>query len=219
MKTLSTLILFFYIAVPLISKADSPLTSTPFSNAYKDEKVVKNAIEKGMEKKTLKNLTSKKVSSLHKICIINALGWGKEMTYRNKFQDYLLSKRKGLTKDVFDYLIEVSDDPPEETAQTKLLTADDLICWGYLQALGDYFNPKKSFRAVFLAYKRDMDNMAYGTIFALVAAQSAMDANWCNVYKLGQKMIVEPEYKNNIMNEEGQSIILEYLGLYQQDCK
>ena len=219
MKTLSAFLLFIGLAFSYTSKADSPLTSTPFSDAYKTEKVVQYAIENGMDKKTLKNLTSKKVSSLHKICIINALGWGEKLKYRDAFQDYLLSKRKGLKPEVFTYLEEVGDEAPAETEQTKLMTADDLICWGYLQALGDYFNPKKSFRAVFLAYKRDMENMAYGTIFCLVAAQNAMDYDWCQVYEFGQKMIVDPEYTNNIMDQEGQRIILEYLGLYQADCK
>ena len=219
MKLLGYSILFFGLSIAFNSKADSPLTSTPFSEAYKTEKVVMYAIENGMDKKTLKNLTSNKVSSLHKICIINALGWGKEMTYRYAFQDYLLSKRKGLKPEVFDYLIEVGNEAPAETEQTELLTADDLLCWGYLQALGDYFNPKKSFRAVFLAYKRDTENMASGIIFTLVAAQNAMDSDWCQVYEFGQKFMVEPEYKNNIMDQEGQKIILDYLGLYEQDCK
>ena len=114
--------------------ADSPLTSTPFSDAYATNKYVKMTNENGYFKKTEKALGNKKVSSLDKLLMINARGFAQKDQV--KFEAYLVSKRKGLTTKVFDYLKTVSDDVPVENDETKLLSADDLMCWAYMQGNG-----------------------------------------------------------------------------------
>lgn len=211
----------FLLALSLILStqfvlADSPLTSTPFSNAYSTNKYVKLANESGYFKKTEKALGSKKVSSLDKLLLINALGWKSNDVA--KFETYLISERKGLTTKAFDYLKTVSDDAPIDNDQTKLMTADDLMCWAYLQAMHDYNKPALAIRAAFLAYKRDKKNMAYGTVLGLIAGQKAFDTDWCGVYQRAHQMIVETEYENNELSEAGVKIIMDYINLYQQDC-
>ena len=198
------------------SFADSPLTSTPFSTAYSADKNVKLATEKGYSKKTEKALGSSKTSSLDKLLIINAFSWEDENSAT--FEKYLISKRKGITTDVFTYLTTVSDDVPQENEQTKLLTADDLMSWAYLKAMSDYNNPQLALRAAYLAYSRDNKNMAYGTVLGLIASQKAFDRDWCDVYQTANKMIVEMEYENNQLSDAAVKIIMDYIGLYKQDC-
>lgn len=199
------------------SLADSPLTSTSFWKVYEGSKVVGHVSEFGLDKKGLKMIGSKKTSSLDKFAAINSLGFAHKKV--SLFEDYLLSKRKGLDKSVFEYLKTVSDEIPEESAQTQLLTSDDLMCWAYLQGMDDYFNPAKALRASFLAFMRDQENMVYGTVAGLISAQKAFDYDWCQVYKIGNSLIVEREYKNNLLDDEAVKIIMDYIGLYKQDCK
>ena len=85
--------------------------------------------------------------------------------------------------------------------------------------MDDYFNPALAIRAAYLAYIRDKDNMAYGVVLGLVASQKAFDRDWCDVYKTANSMIAESEYKTNQLNEAGVKIIMDYIGLYKQDCK
>lgn len=215
---LKHLFLFFVISLTTsIALADSPLTSTNFWGEYSASKAVAHISEFGLDKKGLKMLGSKKTTSLDKFAAINSMGFSHKSTAN--FEAYLLSKRKGLDKSVFEYLKTVSDEVPEENDQTKLLSGDDLMCWAYLQAMDDYFHPAKALRGAFLAFMRDQENMAYGTVAALISAQKAFDYDWCQVYKIGNTLIVEREYSNNLLNDAAVKIIMDYIGLYKQDCK
>ena len=216
---MKTIILSIYLlCVSLFALADSPLTSTSFYSAYQDLKQVEYAIENGMDKKVVKILGSKKTDIVTKIAIINAMSWG-DTTSVVKFEEYLLKKRKGLKPEVFTYLIEHSDDTPQENSQTLLLTADDLACWAYLQSMGDYFNPDYAMKASFLAYLRDVESMGHAVPLALIAAQKAFDYDWCSVYTIPYGLLVEAKYSKNIVTDEAIDMIMEYINLYQADCE
>jgi hypothetical protein len=197
--------------------ADSPLTSTPFWQAYENDKVVKYAKEKGLNEKVLKQLTGKKLDCDVKIAMINCFGWSSG--YTKKFEDYLISKRKGLTRDVFKYLKAESEDMPTENEQTQLLTTDDLVCWSYLRAMDNYSTPQYSMRGAFLAYWRDTTNMAAGVVLCLIAGQQAMMYDWCKIWESAEMFITDADYKSNLLKEDAVNIIMEYLSLYEQDCQ
>jgi hypothetical protein len=200
-----------------VAKADSPLTSTPFWQAYENVKEVKYAKENGLNSKVLKYLTGNKLTCDVKIAIINCFGWASG--YTEIFEDYLIDKRKGLSRDVFKYLKKEDDEMPQENTETKLLTTDDLICWSYLRAMDNYQTPEYSMRGAFLAYWRDKENMAGGVVLCLIAGQQAMMYDWCKIYESAQMFIVDAEYKTNILKEDAVNIIMEYLNLYEQDCE
>lgn len=215
---MKSLLSFVFILSLSFARADSPLTSTHFSNAYQEEKMVLYAQENEFDKKLLKFLGKEKKNAVIKIAIINKLGWGKKDLVL-QYEAYLLKKRKGLKEEVFDYLRVDSDALPEENEQTKLLSADDLMCWAYLQALGDYFNPTLASRGAYFAYVRNPNSMAHATVFTLIACQIAFDSDWCRVYKLGEEFLVDKTYEENILKKEAVKIIMDYLGLYKGDCK
>ena len=150
--------------------------------------------------------------------LINELGWGKEQLV-GQYENYLLKKRKGLEPSVFTYLKTISEEIPVENEQTNLLTADDLMCWAYLQAMGDYFNPNLASRAAYLAYVRNPKSMAHATVFTLVACQIAFDFNWCYVYKNGKEFLIDMKYEENRLKPEAVKIIMDYLRLYKSDCQ
>ncbi|MBD3638756.1 MAG: hypothetical protein HUJ25_15490 [Crocinitomicaceae bacterium] len=211
------ILFLFFVFNALISSADSPLTDTPFWLAYEDDKNVSYARENGLDKKVLKLLTGKKLTCDVKLAIINSFGW--ESGYTQTFEDYLLEKRKGLDREVFKYLKSDSQEMPEETEQTELLTTDDLVCWSYLRAMDNYQSPQHSMKGAFLAYWRDTTNMSAGVVWCLVVSQMALMADWCKIYESAQTFIVEPEYQSNVFKDEAVTIIMEYMNLYKQDCE
>ena len=216
-KSLYLLLLTF--GLTLSALADSPLTSTEFFRAYLDVKEVKYATENPLDKKLLDFLGSPKANPVHKLAVINALSWGKT-DYVTTFENYLLKKRKGLKKEVFDYMrITENSETPQETEQTRLLTADDLMCWAYLQTMGDYFQPAMGMRGAFFGYARDAESMAHVTSFALIAAQQAFDTDWCQVYMIPKTMLEDSAYSKNLVKPEAINIIMEYIGLYAAECK
>lgn len=206
------------VIASLTAIADSPLTSTPFYLAYKDNKSVIHALENGLDKTTLEYLGSTSTSIVEKIAVINAIGWGNADNV-SSFEKYLLQIREGITEDVFNYLRTVSDDAPQENAQTILLTADDLTCWAYMQAMGDYFNPAKGMRAAHLAFRRDDSSMAHAVPYSLIAAQKAFDSSWCRVYQIPHIMLEETVYDKNKISDEALKQIMDYINLYQADCQ
>ena len=215
-KRLICLLTMCLLTFPLL--ADSPLTSTPFYKAYADEKIVQKAEENGLHKKVLKFLVNEKKDPVLKIAAINAISWGKEGTTK-QFEQYMLKKNKELKTEVFDSLRVVPEDAPSETELTKLLTADELMCWTYLQALEDYQNPQYCMRGAYLSFIRKEKSMAHATVFALVACQNQFDYDWCKIYQLGQIYFVDKKYEENILTREATHIILDYLNLYADACQ
>lgn len=197
--------------------ADSPLTSTPFYTVYKSHKMVAYSEGKTLDKKILKFLGKAKTDIVLKIAVINALGWGNADNV-TLFENYLLDKRKGLDSTVFEYLRTVSNAEPEETDQTRLLSVDDLACWSYLNAMGDYFYPDRSMRGSYLAHMRNTESMAHIIPFTLIAAQKAFDINWCEVFMIPQRLLVETSYSKETLSPDAVKIIMEYIELYKADC-
>ena len=216
-KLISLIVLTILFNKTIAVFADSPLTSTNFSSVYMDIEEVKYASEHGLDNTLLEFLISEKVNSVSKIAVINALSWGNTKNVI-LFENYLLKKRKGLKKDVFKFLRTESDKAPEENEQTLLLSADDLICWTYLQTMGDYNRPNIGMRAAFFSYGRDLESMAHVVVFTLIAAQKAFDNDWCKVYTIPKKMLVDEQYTKNILKPEALKIILDYTGLYAECC-
>lgn len=214
---MKAILLVIFSLLTAVSFADSPLTSTSFSQAYQSNEAIQHVKEKGLDEITLKYLGGKKTDPVIKIAIINELSWGKE-DYLKTFERYLLANRKGLTPAVFDDLRGNTESIPKETSQTKRLTADDLMCWAYFQALGNYFNPSLARAAAKLATAREKGSMAHATVDALIRSQIAFDESWCKVYQIGNLAFEETKYTRNQLSNEAVKIIMDYLVLYKGDC-
>lgn len=219
MKIIRFTLLLLAFTATRFALADSPLTSTDFFRAYLDVNEVKYASEHTLDDKLLNFLVSAKTKPVHKLAVINALSWGKT-DYVTTYENFLLKKRKGLKKEVFDYLrLTENSETPQETDQTKKLSADDLMCWAYLQSMGDYFQPALGMRGAFFGYSRNPASMAHVTVFSLIAAQQAFDTDWCQVYMIPKTMLEDNTYTDNVLKPEALQIIMEYIGLYAGECK
>lgn len=212
--------LFFIVATFVFSTAvlaDSPLTSTYFAQDYATEKMVIRVKDHGLDKKALGYLANEQGNPVIKIAMINELGWGKaELVV--KFENYLLKKRNGLAPAVFEILKSPESTENQLSVVWESLTADDLMCWAYLQAMGDYFQPARANNAATLAHNKMKTSMAHATVFALIRCQIAFDESWCQVYKIGTKIFEERQYIDNQLSSAAVGHIMEYLNLYQGDC-
>lgn len=210
----SSLIILF---TAINSFADSPLTSTPFYNAYMDVAEVKSANESGFSKNHMKFLSDETVSMDKKLAVINALSWG-DSAHVYAFQDYLLAKYKGLDKEVFNDLRYTTYEslPPVDAAPH--MNMDELVSWAYLDIMADYFHPARGWNAVIIALQQDEENAAYGLVLDLIRCQHTMDSFvWCDVYLEHETFKLRGDTKDAI-NEDAMAIIDEYIGLYKQDC-
>lgn len=185
--------------------ADSPLTSTAISAAYKDVKIVQQAAKaNGRLTTELINYLAKKKNPIDvKIALINELGWDTEgKTNAAAFWNYLQEKKKYKSMD--DFL--------------RSASADMIICLAYLKALDDYLDVQESITYAQKAKAKNGGSYTIQIICALIEAQSAMDSDWCEVYKLTNNVRINESLKRD-MRPEAIDIIFEYMDLYKDECK
>ncbi len=189
------LLLFLTIA---ISKADSPLTSTPISDAYTDLSfVIKAQKTSKMTKQFAKFLHSSKNDIDEKAAVINAIGW----TFEGENNAELYAKYTfGKKLDELDL---------------SMLKGDDLFCLGYLQALDDYFHPEKSLPYFEEAVKKNNTSLTVSLIYTLAKAQELMDkGDWCKVWEITYQVLNDKSLYRDL-REEAIKIIKDYMILYK----
>ena len=184
--------------------ADSPLTSTNFSNAYLNEPVVIKAskVKGKLSNELLIYLTDETNPVDVKMALINKLGWNaKGKNNASIFLKYLIQdKIYKNNQDFFD--------------NGK---GDQLLCLSYLKALDDYNNVTNAIRYSGYALSRNPKSYTYQMISALIYAQKVIYSDRCQVYKLTDEV-----RKNNSlikdMRGEAISIIFDYMDLYKHNC-
>lgn len=188
---------------PMALQADSPLTSTPFHEAYLDVRMVRYAQEKGkMDKKIARFLLKKKKSIAVKAAVINALGWDPDgQNNAEIFLPYLLQKRK------------ISAENPDWSQ----LGAADLMCMGYLMAMDDYFDCEAAEKVLLTARERDPKSFTVALVHSLVLAQVMFDSDWCMVWRVVAETVADGRLDRE-MNEFAVEIVMEYIGLYEESC-
>lgn len=215
MKRLVTLLILCCTAT---AYCDSPLTSTPFASSCGAEQIISRFKINGFSDDIMQFLSDPKADAVQKIGLINEIGWG-NMQYVEAYQAYLIAQHKGLSNAVFGALKSNKGTLKALKKMTKKLSADELMCWAYLQAMGDYFQPALANKAATIAYQRTKESsMAHAAVYALIRCQIAFDQNWCEIYRVGNEYFRERNYKSNLLSEDAIRIIMEYLDLYKGDC-
>lgn len=199
MKKTGLIILFFLgvFNTPAVF-ADSPLTSTPISDAYKDMDIVVRAQKKGkMTMEFAKFLHSSDNNIDEKAALINAIGWS--IDGKNNAELY--------AKYIFDKKLTELDLPD--------MKGEDLFCLGYLQALDDYFNPKKSLPYFEEAEKKISTSLTVSLIHTLAKAQSIMDdGDWCKIWNMTYQTLNDKSLYRDL-REAAIKIIKDYMILYK----
>lgn len=184
--------------------ADSPLTSTPFSTAYKEEPIIQQAIKANglITEELMLYLTNENKPIDLKLAVINQLGWQLE-GYENaaSFKTYLL--QSGQFKSEKELLKKGSD--------------EILICLAYLMAMDNYFDVSAAISVAELAIDDEQSSFSIHMIYALIKAQKTLDSNWCEVYRISDGVFSNSKLIMD-MKTEASYVIFDYMYLYKESC-
>ncbi|MCB9233911.1 MAG: hypothetical protein H6581_19800 [Bacteroidia bacterium] len=201
-----TLLLLLCLLGAKAAFADSPLTSTDFWTAYQDIPEVKHASEAGMVDQEIALFLAKKEIPLdQKMAACNALGW----TFEGKQNHEILLERWG---------IKVKAGKALEPKSLKKLRPDQQLCVAYLMALDDYFKPDRALPFVEQAAKGLKTSYVAQMIRGLIRAQVAFDSDWCTVWKEAEAVDTNESLERDL-RPEAITTIMDYMVLYQGDCK
>ena len=196
------LILIFTLSINSVF-ADSPLTSTDFYKAYLDIPLIqKTANSKGiLTDEVFEYLTSKN-SLDKKVALINALKW--EFDGKNNSSLYI-NKLFGIRK---NYTL---------TNFYQKATTEELLCYGYLKAMDDYFDVKKASVFTSRAQKLNPGSYTIAVINHLITAQMTGINSWCERYS-GFDTIKQNKLLKLDFRTKASDVIHEYLKGYKDYC-
>jgi hypothetical protein len=185
------------------SLADSPLTSTPFSDAYQDYELVQRAKRAGtLDLEMATYLSSESAPVDIKAALINALSWDINGKQNALLYRYFLGVKYGK--------IITELDP-------ATLTADEAFSLGYLTALDDYFKPEKALPLLKVAQSRNSDSLTVALVSGLIQAQVAFDSNWCLVWRRVKAPATNTGLQPDL-RPQAKAIILDYMQGYESSC-
>jgi len=204
-KVLTVIAIASVITVATRGVADSPVTSTPFHQAYLDIEIVREAKASGVLTEKIFDYLSSPMNPVDvKAAIINALGWKFEgKSNCRTFYELLSRKRDVSLQTLVDH--------------TELLGSDELFCLGYLQLMDDYFHPMKAIPMLELAYQKQPKSFTVSIVFALARAQLMMNSNWCQVWKITEE-VLQDRRLNEDLRPAAKKIIVDYMILYKSEC-
>lgn len=177
--------------------ADSPLTSTPFSDKYVDLPIVAKAKKGIIDQEIADYLHSSSATIDKKAAVINALGWGK--SYSSQYINLM-----------YDGALEESD--------MDMMNASEIFVIGYLNAMDNYQNPDGALQ--YLKRARTLLNNSYtvNIIYSLVKGQKELGADFCDVWKHANKVFANDGLDMD-MREDAQKVIYDYMVIYKDYCK
>lgn len=201
MKTKLFLVLISGLLFSQALFADSPLTSTNFSEAYEDSKIVQLAsTTEGILTIELMDYLDQSMHPIElKMAVINQIGWSLSGYDNAHFFFEYLQKKYGF-KDRDEFLQKAS--------------ADLLISMAYLKAMDDYFNVAEAVIYAKEAKSRNKESYTINIICALIEAQNAFDSDWDEVYNLTNE-VRNNRSLNRDMKEDAVKIIFDYMDLYK----
>ena len=214
LRRVASSLLVWSVFLSASAKADSPLTSTSFAEAYQDVELVRIA-SKGLTEDILKALSDPDVPDDVRAAIINALGWS--VSGQQHARVYL------------DYIAQSRNQPLSELTIDEL-TPQETFSLGYLLAMDDYWNlsplggktPLEQLDAVTLlqvAVIEDPANFSLALVHSLAQAQLLLDQpqRWCDIYQL--VAAVNSDFVGDRqMRLQAVEQVMDYISLYQDYC-
>jgi hypothetical protein len=190
-----------------ICYADSPLTSTRFSEAYSTEPIiVKAGKTDGLLTQELFNFLVDDTKAIDlKMALINKLSWsidGKDNA--GLFLSFVKKTKKW--KDYTEFM--------------EAASAEEQLCYAYLKALDDYFDVSVALEVAEIAVSKNPYSYTFNIIHALIQAQSIFEEvdRWCEIYIETSNVRLEETLEKD-MKIESEDIIFEYLNLYAEYCE
>ena len=186
------------------SWADSPLTSTHFSDAYSDHPMVQMATELMQNDipTTLLNFLSDEHQPVDvRLAVVNKLGWNFDgTTMGTQLGQYLMGRYK----------------VKNEKKLIKKLDAKTLAVYAYAKAMSNYFDVKEACELGHKALKKNKGkSFSVALITALIDAQAYMDSDWSMIYNVVANVLHDGALHLD-MRQEAIDNIMEYINLYNE---
>lgn len=185
------------------SWADSPLTSTHFSDAYSDHPMVQIATELMQNDipTTLLNFLSDEHQPVDvRLAVVNKLGWNFDgTTMGGQLGQYLMGRYK----------------VKNEKKLIKKLDAKTLAVYAYAKAMSNYFDVKEASELGHKALKKNKGkSFSVALITALIDAQAYMDSDWSMIYNVVANVLHDGALHLD-MRQEAIDNIMDYINLYK----
>lgn len=212
--TMKKLIVAFALlfVVGVRAYADSPLTSTDFSQAYKTERIIKHILANmGSDSEPAQQQVTAEVWQYLanpnnpidvKMACINLMGWDINGLHR---------------ADSWYAFLNAGGDYRDRETFVEKAPADQLLCMAYLKALDDYFSVADAADMARAARDKKPKSYTVNMICALIEAQEEFnkeDSDWCRVGDLTDAVRQNEEQFDNDMNDAAKKIIFDYMDLY-----
>lgn len=191
----------------MASWADSPLTSTNFSNAYSEHPMVVMADEYDplgdpIPEKLLKFLTNKKSPIDVRLAVVNNIKWGSEGNDGfMQLTEALMRRYKA--KDEFEL--------------TEKLDAKTLAVYAYAMAMNNRYELNEPNRLAHEAVEKDKEHsFSVAMACALIEAQVHFDGSMYKIYPTVAEVVNDNTLKRD-MRQSAIDIIMEYIVLYKDE--
>jgi hypothetical protein len=194
------------IMLSQVSLADSPLTSTSFSEAYRDLPLVSAAEKTHALTPAMSAFLLNQATPLdQKLALVNALGWNFDGQTNAKVFLAALNQHYGQT-----------DTRPEALP----LTADQQLVLGYLMAMDNYLYPDGTALPWIRRGARQLwQSESAQLVLAVAEGHGYLDRPkvWCQVWMFTQQALKKPGLQVD-MRPQGREILIDYMRLYQDSC-
>lgn len=202
MKKTSFLFVILLVLACTVTKADSPVTSTTFYTEYLEYPIVQYAEEiKEVDSRIAAFLLDDNEPVDVKAAVINAISW-----------DYSGSSNA----QIFLTYLQGKYSSQADVLSIPGIRADEMMCYGYLMAMDDYFDVLYA-ATVTQAAADKSNSYTIHLINAIVIAQKDFDYNWCQVWSSLRAVINNKSLFRDIKRNAIQ-ICVDYMILYKSYC-
>jgi hypothetical protein len=178
------------------ARADSPITSTDFYEAYLDVPMVVRAHAVGHMTPEIASYLESPVNPLDvRVAVINALGW-----------DF---HGKGDA----DTFARLAWGRPAAAVIPAPLRGDELLVLGYLEVMDDYFHPARGLAVVEKAKEKLPHSLTAAAVVGLARAQRDMDKSFC-VAGRDWSAVVDDASLQQDFRPQAVTAIQSYMGAY-----
>lgn len=191
-------------------RADSPLTSTNISEAYKDLPIIiiASKSEGVLTVELIEYLLDKENPIDIKMALINELGW--DIDGKNNAEIFLEHLK---TNNYYD----------SEKDFLENGKGYELLSMAYLKALDDYFNVRKALAYAEKAIVRKPNSYTFNILKGIIEAQTFMGGpgqprDWCKLYQATDIVRLNKALEID-MNTNAIKIIFDYMDSYQDYCQ
>ncbi len=195
------------LSLPFVSiKADSPLTSTQWWEAYYQQPIIQTAKTNGFNETIQHYLCDDSNSIDIRLAVVNCQGW--DFEGYNRFQPLLETYRK---------LYKKQGQTDEQLLQS--MSPQTRCVFAYLLALDNYFDITQALQIAQSAWEQDSTSLAISMIYGLISAQYMMDNKQDDeIYPLVAGFVNNKQLKKD-MSDYAVEQIMDYINLYKDNAE